>query len=318
MRWRRLASIGVFCISIAARSDQPILADRAVAQPPESRAALPPRNPDVPPTPPDPSDGVVYICPMDPDVRSHNAGVCRRCGMNLVAGIADPAEFHVDVGVFPRAPVAGQQAALQFMIHDPWKSRPVGSFNVVHERLFHAFVVSEDLQFFEHGHPAPVAEGVFQYPIVFPKYGMYRVLADFYPAGATPQLASDTVFVPNGTPPPPIQLERDYSQKRGANLSVTFSTIPEQPVAGNRTQVRLGIDGPHPLQRYLGVWAHMLAVSADLVDMMHEHPFLADGGPQIEFETVFPRPGAYRVWIQLQSDDTVNTVHFDVPVGAAQ
>ena len=61
----------------------------------------------------------------------------------------------------------------------------------------------------------------------------------------------------------------------------------------------------------------MLAASDDLIDMMHEHPFLADGGPQVEFEVVFPRPGIYRVWVQFQSDGVVNTVHFDVPVAEA-
>ena len=29
----------------------------------------------------------------------------------------------------------------------------------------------------------------------FPKPGMYRILGDFYPAGATPQLAPKTIFV---------------------------------------------------------------------------------------------------------------------------
>ena len=52
----------------------------------------------------------------------------------------------------------------------------------------------------------------------------------------------------------------------------------------------------------------MLAVSNDLIDMMHEHPLLADGGPRLEFEMVFPRPGAYRVWVQFQSAGIVNTV----------
>jgi hypothetical protein len=32
---------------------------------------------------------------------------------------------------------------------------------------------------------------------------------------------------------------------------------------------------------------------------------------------VFPRPGAYRVWVQVQSAGIVNTVHFDVPVSVA-
>ncbi len=152
------------------------------------------------PAPVDPSKDPVYICPMDPDVRSHNPGTCRRCGMNLVAGIPDPVEFHLDVETIPQPIQAERPAALQFFIHDPWKDRPVSSYNVVHEKLFHAFVVSEDLQFFRHAHPTLAADGLFQLPIVLPKAGMYRVLGDFYPAGATPQLNARTIFVPGDAP----------------------------------------------------------------------------------------------------------------------
>jgi hypothetical protein len=42
---------------------------------------------------------------------------------------------------------------------------------------------------------------------------MYRVLGDFYPDGATPQLIAKTVIVP-GTPPGPASLPRDYSSKQ--------------------------------------------------------------------------------------------------------
>jgi hypothetical protein len=219
---------------------------------------------------------------MDPDVRSHDPGNCRRCGMTLVAGIPDPVEFHLDLTVTPRSPVPDRLAAVQFFVRDPWKDRPVSQFNVVHERLFHAFVVSQDLTFFEHGHPTLVADGLFQYPITFPKPGMYRVLGDFYPVGVTPQLTTETVIVA-GTPPGPAQLGRDYSTKAGENAQVSLSVIPDEAVAGMRTQLRLSIDPGVGLEKYLGVWAHLLAVSDDLIDMMHEHPFLADGGPKIEF-----------------------------------
>lgn len=238
--------------------------------------------------------------------------------MTLVAGIPDPVAFHLDLRTIPPAPAVGKEAVLQFLVHDPWKNRPVSHFNVVHERFFHTFVVSEDLQFFEHGHPRLVADGVFQYPITFPRSGMFRVLGDYYPAGATPQLTSDTVIVPGDAPPAAIQLHRDYSPKTAENLRVSFATIPERPVATARTQLRFVVDGPHVLQRYLGAWGHMLAASNDLIDMMHEHPLLADGGPRVEFEIVFPRPGAYRLWVQFQSDGVVNTVHFDVPVDATE
>ena len=34
----------------------------------------------------------------------------------------------------------------------------------------------------------------------------------------------------------------------------------------------------------------MLAASDDLIDMIHTHPFIADGSPQMQFSLVFPRP----------------------------
>jgi hypothetical protein len=273
-----------------------------------------PQVADQPATPPDPAAGVVYMCPMDPDIRSHDPGSCRRCGMTLVAGIPEPVEFHVDLTVLPRALQPEQAAVLNFRIHDPWKERPVANYNVVHERLFHAFIVSEDLTFFKHGHPTLVADGVFQYPIRFPKPGMYRILSDFYPAGATPQLTTQTVLVPGPSRPGLAQLTRDYSAKRGTNMQVSLVTIPDGPTVGNRTQVRFTIDDASGLQQYLGAWGHLLAVSDDVVDMIHEHPSRTDGGSQVEFEVVFPRARTYRIWVQFQRYGTVNTVQFDVPV----
>jgi hypothetical protein len=144
---------------------------------------------------------------------------------------------------------------------------------------------------------------------------MFRVLGDFYPSGATPQLNAQTIYVP-GTPPPPARLERDYSGKSAENMRVNLETIPAEPVAGNRTQLRFKIEPATGLEKYLGAWAHLLAASTDLIDMMHEHPYRVDEGPMVEFEIVFPRPMVYRTWVQFQRDGVVNTVHFDVPVAA--
>jgi hypothetical protein len=302
MRLMVLWLIGACVVCASARSDQTGPADASLAATTIQAAA-----------PLDPSKDPVYVCPMDPDVRSHNPGTCRRCGMNLVAGIPDPVEFHLDVATLPQPPRPQQPAALQFLVHDPWKDRPVATYNVVHEKLFHAFVVSEDLQFFRHAHPTFVADGVFQLPIVFPKGGMYRVLGDFYPAGATPQLTAQTVLVP-GDAPAPVQLSRDYSPKSSENMRVSLETIPENAVAGMRTQLRFRIEPGDGLEKYLGAWAHMLAASNDLIDMIHQHPYRTDEGPMIEFEMVFPRPQVYRVWVQFQRLGVVNTVRFDVPV----
>ena len=267
------------------------------------------------PVAPDPSKDPVFFCPMDKDIRSNNPGNCPRCGMKLVAGIPDPVEFHLDLTVSPRGPKPQQTVHLKFDVHDPWKDNPVKKFNVVHEKLFHAFIVSEDLQFFVHDHPI-WANDAFHYDIAFPKPGMYRVLGDFYPEGATPQLIAKTIFIA-GSAPRSSPLARDYSPKNAENLKVEFSTAPSQPVAGMNTQMRFSITPADGIEKYLGAWGHMLAASDDLIDMIHTHPLIADGSPQIQFDLTFPRARMYRVWVQFQRKGVVNTAHFDVPVKEA-
>src|SRR5437867_683877 len=199
-------------------------------------------------TTPDPSKDPVYFCPMDRDVRSNTPGNCSRCGMKLVAAVPDPIEYHLDLAVTPRIPKPGEKVRLKFDVHDPWKNNPVKKFNIVHERLFHAFIVSEDLQVFVHDHPVWVSDA-FQYEMAFPKPGMYRVLGDFYPEGATPQLIVKTIFVA-GNAPRPAPLTRDYAPKSGQNIKVEFSTLPLQPVAGKNTQLRFSTAPGDGLERH--------------------------------------------------------------------
>ncbi len=255
----------------------------------------------------------VFVCPMDPDVRSSQAGVCPRCGMKLASNIPDPVEYHMDLTTTPRALKPLEKTRMEFFIHDPWKDRQVTKFQVVHEKLFHMFVVSQDLQFFLHDHPIYSPDGTFYYDIAFPKPGMYRVLGDFYPDGATPQLIAKTVLVPRAAPAP-AALTRDYSTKDAQNLQVELTTDPPQPIAGMKTLLYFHIKPAEGFEKYLGAWGHMLVASDDLIDLIHTHPFIADGGPQIQFNVTFPRPRPYRVWVQFQSKGVVNTAHFDIPV----
>src|SRR5438132_11406901 len=81
--------------------------------------------------------GNVYICPMDPDVRSNNPGNCARCGMALVTGLPDPVEYHLDLSVAPRPIKPGLPANLTLAIHDPRNDRPVTNFQIMHEKPVH-------------------------------------------------------------------------------------------------------------------------------------------------------------------------------------
>ena len=259
-----------------------------------------------------------YVCPMDPDVRAALPASCSRCGMKLIVGVIDPIEYALDLRLRPRAPRADQSVELILAVNEPITGRPVQDFEIVHERPFHLFVVSEDLDFFLHEHPLLGRNHRFGLRIRFPKPGMYRLLCDFYPKGGSPQLLARTVLIP-GTEgmsfsPVPGSLRPDISEKNGSNMTVELSMQPSIPIAGMKTLMFFRIKPADGLEKYLGSWSHLLAFSDDLVDGMHAHPFLADGGPQVQFNMIFPRAHTYRIWAQFQRKGVVNTVVFDVPV----
>ena len=266
--------------------------------------------PSIPGAPPPPLD---YVCPMDRDVRSAGPGKCPRCGMSLVLGIPDPIEYPLDLTLNPRTPKPRERVDLTFRIQDPKTGELVNRFEVVHEKLFHMFIVSQDLDFFLHDHPAMSADGAFRYQGRLPKAGMYRLLADYYPTGGTPQLTAKTIFVPGGQLQP-AQPQPDVASKHTENMEVELTSDPKVPVAGLKTMLFFRLKPADGLEQYLGAWAHMLAASDDLIDLIHTHPFLADGGPQVQFNVIFPRARTYRMWVQFQRKGVVNTAVFTVPV----
>jgi hypothetical protein len=272
-----------------------------------------------PPTPPaDPE--VEFVCPMDKDVRSSVPGKCPRCGMTLVAGIPDAREFAVHVTTAPKILKAGEESLLIFRVEDPLTGKTVRDFEIMHEKLYHLFVISQDLRFFRHIHPILQADGSFDLDVRFPHPGLYRVLSDMYPKGATPQLIADTLFVAGpGMKMSPATLTADMAPKDTENLHVSLTTEPPQPIAGMKTLLFFRLTPNEGIEPYIGAMGHMLAASSDLIDMMHTHPFLvtdpeAGTVKQIQFNLIFPREGVYRVWTQFQRKGVVNTSVFDIPV----
>jgi hypothetical protein len=261
---------------------------------------------------------IEFVCPMDRDVRSKTPGKCPRCGMTLVANLPEPVEYPVDLRVDPPQIPSGRPIALEFHISDPVTGAPVKHFEIVHEKLFHLFIVSQDLQYFAHVHPQ-FDGSAFRLDTTLPKPGAYRLLADFYPAGGTPQLVPKTITTAGYTTPLEAGIPRlapDLTPKQAENLTAELKLDPPQPIAGKKTMLFVHLTPTDGLEPYIGAWAHLLAVSDDLVDTIHDHPFIADGGPDMQFNIFFPREAAYRVWIQFQRKGVVNTVAFTIPVTA--
>jgi hypothetical protein len=259
-----------------------------------------------------------YVCPMDKDVRSDKPGVCSRCGMKLVLGIPDDVEYPLELKIQPAVFRAGEKVRFTFRIRDPHTGKTVDHYEVVHDKFFHMFIASQDLEYFVHDHPVPQPDGSFIYDEVFPKPGMYRVAGDFYPSGGTPQLVAKTVIVPGA---PGTELKLDAPALKPAmgvshceNMDVELVTDPPQPIAGMKTLLFFHIKPAEGIEKYLSAWGHMLVASDDMIDLIHDHPFIADGGPQMQFNIIFPRARTYRIWVQFQRKGVVNTASFTVPV----
>ena len=267
------------------------------------------------------ADGAFY-CPMEPSVRAVLPGRCPQCGMTLVAGAPDIVEYRLDLGIEPTVPRAGEVTRLKFGLLNPRSGQPARRFEVVHEQLYHVFVVSEDLSFFVHTHPERAIDEDFHLDLTFPKPGMYRVLSDFYPSDGTPQLITNTIIVPGGDAAADVALasiEGDLAAKLTENARAELRLQPEHVRAREAVTMTVRVSPGNGMERYLGAWGHMLVASADLIDMIHNHPSGASdpsGGAykDIAFTMVFPRAGVYRVWVQFQREGVVNTVAFDVPV----
>ncbi len=161
---------------------------------------------------------------MDPEVRSGQAGVCPRCGMKLVLHVPEVVEYPLEIFSSPDLLKPDDEVTLTFRVRDP-EGQAVNRFEIVHEKLMHVFIVSENLEFFAHEHPQPEAGGKFRLKLQLPWGGMYRLLADYYPAGSVPQLAVKTLMVSGSSPL--SKLQPALAPSTSENL--TASRCPQAP-----------------------------------------------------------------------------------------
>ena len=141
--------------------------------------------------------------------------------------------------------------------------------------------------------------------------GMYRLLADFYPAGSVPQLAVETLYVKG--PSRAARLIPSLAAQHGQNLNASIQLAPDPLLTGIMSRIVYTLEPGQGLEKYLGAWGHMLIASEDLIDLIHLHPFLAKGSA-IQYNAIFPRAGNYKIWSQFQRAGVVNTIAFSLRV----
>lgn len=273
-----------------------------------------------------------WFCPMHPEVTSPDTGRCRKCGMALVHGDPfDTREYVVDLVTSPASVQAGIPVTMTFTVRRP-DGTPITKFETVHERRYHLFIVSRDLEVFEHVHPEQRADGRWEIQVTLPKPGYYQFLSDFLPTGGASQFIGRTVVTTGfdgdlASQSPTLQPDTG-STKTVGSLSAHVQLEPSVLIAGEYGHLSFTLadaSSGRPvtdLQPYLGSFGHILILSEDMSDYVHSHPYEGPdainddtpGGPRVTFEGYMPRAGRYRAWTQFQRGGELMTVPFTFTV----
>lgn len=274
-----------------------------------------------------------WFCPMHPDVTASGPGKCRKCDMQLVAGNPfDTREYLLDISTSPVAVEPGRPFTLQLAVRHPNTGTIMRTFEEVHEKKFHLFVISQDMTHFQHIHPELAADGSWTIEVTIPTAGYYRVLADFLPAGGSPQFLGRPLvtagFEEDLLAQAP-ELTPDTSEPKTVDgITATVSLDPEKLLAGQYGHITYRLTDAATgepvtnLQPYLGAFGHTLVLSEDMLDVVHSHPSPGPGnditqgagGPQVTFEGYLPRPGLYRAWTQFLRNGRLSTFSYSFRV----
>jgi hypothetical protein len=307
----------------------------------------PPRDP--------PDEEIAWVCPMHASYTSTTPGTCPICGMTLVQTRPyDTRDFQLVFRTEPADVRPGEKARLLFTFLRPGTGAVVKDFEIVHTKPFHLFIVSQDLEFFEHIHPTMRPDGTWTIETTVPKPGYYQVMCDFMPTGGTGQFLTAPLVTANyagDLVADAAHLIPDKSfRKSVGDITVAVSFDPPRPTSCQYVHLNFYLTDTKTgrpvtdLQTYLGQFSHMLLMSEDLQCYVHSHPINlrveqedpagipeyiippdADldtirGGPRVTFDALMPKAGVFRAWAQFQRNNQIRTIPitFDVTQGPAE
>ena len=266
----------------------------------------------------------LYACPMKCNGGSTTpaAGLCSVCGMRLHRLSGRSYVVAVEAvgadGAAAPAIEAGKEVTLRFKLAAP-DGGAVKELEVVHEKLIHLLMVSADLAWFGHEHPEAAADGTFTLRTTFPHGGTYTLFHDFTSKRDGMQVVPVELAVA-GEAPAPVALAPDADGIRvveGCTVKLV-APAPLRSLFNVSLKVRVEQDGKPvtDLEPFLGALGHLIVISEDRRRFVHSHPLGAPpkagkpAGPEVTFGALFPAPGRYKAWVQLQRKGRVLTAPF--------
>jgi hypothetical protein len=215
-------------------------------------------------------------------------------------------------------PQSNQKTNILIQI-DNSKGTPIEKFDVNHEKQLHLILVSKDLSYFDHIHPEYKGKGLFEISTTFPKNGEYKLIADFIPTGAQQKTESHWIQVGNEKAAMETIISDTSLTKTVDNKEISLQFDKLQ--AGKEVQMNFSFKDSKSktpitnLQPYLGAVGHVVIISSDVEQYIHNHPLEEKAtGPDAKFATSFPKSGVYKIWGQFQQYDQVFIVPFVVQV----
>ena len=258
--------------------------------------------------------------------------------------LTENARYAADLKIEPAAAQAGEEVNLIFTVKDK-QGEKVKNLKIVHEKLMHLLVVSDDLAQFDHVHPEQQADGSFHLKYKFPNGGVFKLYTDFTPPDAG-QIVNVFDVKAGGAirEKTPLVADREFTKTVDG---LTFTMKTGEPLqAANSTALNFYVTDAQgktvtDLQPYLGAMAHFVVISEDATKFLHVH---AEGGemtktigtggheghgdrhgememdvktdaknpntPTVMAHTEFPTGGIYKLWGQFQREGLVFTVPF--------
>lgn len=203
-----------------------------------------------------------------------------------------------------------------------------------HGKLMHLFLVREPgLDAFAHLHPVPKgSQERFEVALPALPAGRYRVYGDVVHETGFPQTLTDVVEIPAIPEGPATDPDDSWHLEGSGGLRWL-----ETPLVAGR-EVDLRFEAKVPLEPYMGMMGHAVITRPDGEVFVHLHPVgsfsmasqqaferklgvaaaHAHHGHHpssvVSFPYEFPRPGRYRIWVQVKSGGKIVTGAFDAEV----
>ena len=265
---------------------------------------------------------------MHSDYTADKEGKCPRCGMTLVRATPfDMRNYRLEFQTDPPLVKAGEKLTLRFNVFHPGNGEPIKKFELVHDKRYHLFVISQDMNFFQHIHPEQNDDGTWSIDVTLPRPGYYEILSDFLPSGGSSQFLARPLVTAGYTGDllgASAHLVPDTVHSQTVDdLTATIDYDPKTLIAGSYGHLTFHLkktetdQAVNELQTYLGAFGHMLVMSEDMIDYVHSHPVDTPspdldleqlrGGPDVMFEGLMPKPGRFRAWTQFRYHDKIYT-----------